>query len=714
MSIDPRFSKTQQPKGFVKNPVNYPCLPAAVTSETPHCTLSSESASCLANSPSQPASAIQTPLVNIDSTHHPVSGAPDSLLISDISDRPVRQLFASNTPHSGNLHRPCGKHRDEKVNPTSFPAVTRQKSKLLGAPSSHTRAKSKLLAAEFQPPNLFPTTTSVKRRKETPQRHKTYQNLSDLSQVDKLSTSKPQRGVKDTHSRQQQVPRLVPAIGWSFKTASPVKLDKPSLLPKPKVKKVKPPKPTTPDQLDPNPIMAATADEVRLIINQTLGTLGPLINPQGGIVQGAQGGNAGTLLQRLRRRQGVSKPPGPPMFCGASDDDPVLFKEKLSDYIAQIGYDNEEDKVRAAKMFLTGTAHTWFKTLNPAPANLQALWDAFDTEFIKGEAARTLLDKLLTRKQMEHEDVMTYAEDIIAMATQLDWKQPLVANNAGVLPAEDPGSTRIKEQIIAGLTPSIKSHVVIQNPETLASLLSLLKRLRNVGTTAPSQDLSAVQQSLAQILSQMKSDKKEKQLAAVQQEATPQPTVQAMTHTISPPQYVQNSAPPGGYQQQYVMQPYNEGNQPQYVQNNLAGQFGRAPRNRFRGNQTPASNFSPPKIIINTVQQEPTNRRFRPQNTRFPRGRYFGSANTRQAGCYSCGSPEHWFLECPSRNVYNYPPASRPPVMYQQPQGPQAPPQSWPPARRGNFQRRKPNPRYSNQPGPRQNFTGNNFPDQLN
>ena len=85
----------------------------------------------------------------------------------------------------------------------------------------------------------------------------------------------------------------LPDLVWSYQQPEPP--EKPPDIQKVDTNKKQPDQPEPPeDQYLPDihrlflPTMA-TADQVRLIINQTLGNLGPLINDQGGIVQGAQG-----------------------------------------------------------------------------------------------------------------------------------------------------------------------------------------------------------------------------------------------------------------------------------------------------------------------------------------------------------------------------------------------------------------------------------------
>ena len=182
--------------------------------------------------------------------------------------------------------------------------------------------------------------------------------------------------------------------------------------------------------LEPEPAMA-TPEQIRLIIKETLGPLGPNLDQHGQIIpQDAQGhGTVPTLQQNLaqrfqhiHRKNDSTKPPGPSLFCGLEQENPMEFRERLTDYLAQTGIEQEAEKVRVAKMFLGGSALVWFKRLDPTPpATIADFWNLFNEKYVQGEAGRALLNDILSRQQGPTEDAMKYVDDIQEKSLHLAW-----------------------------------------------------------------------------------------------------------------------------------------------------------------------------------------------------------------------------------------------------------------------------------------------------
>ena len=122
-----------------------------------------------------------------------------------------------------------------------------------------------------------------------------------------------------------------------------------------------------------------TIDQIRQVMTQMLGPVGPALNDQGGLAQGQQA--QPTLAQQLadlqalqnaaQHRPAVAKPPGPGIFRGEHTENAKDWIERLIDYINFVGYDQDERKMAAVKLHLADQARLWFNTLTDAVLNAQ-------------------------------------------------------------------------------------------------------------------------------------------------------------------------------------------------------------------------------------------------------------------------------------------------------------------------------------------------------
>ena len=415
------------------------------------------------------------------------------------------------------------------------------------------------------------------------------------------------------------------------------------------------------------PAAMATPEQIRLLLKEALGNVGPALT-QGGALEANQAAATPTLAERLaatagnvsqvKQKQAISKPPGPTTFQGDYEENAMEFKESLEDYIESYGFTTEPEKIRMAKMFLKGPALVWFKQIDPAPTTLQDVWTAFENKYIKGEAARTTIQDLLVRQQRPGEDPLKYAEEIQRMALAVEWAKP-----------------RIIQHIVAGLQPEYKKEVIVKGlgENDLDGLLSLLRKLKNVGIGSTTAEMRNISQSLTQILTEMKSDKIEKKLAAIQ------PTTETVTYQqLAPVQQQQSQSP------QQTPQPYQ--NTKPY----------RPPPRRFRNSTPPRQSASQGQpIIINAMQPPqpqqtiPVRQTYRPMQPRI-------TPVLRTDGCWTCGARDHFQASCPNRQSYpmNQYPANQTgynPVQTRSLQQP-ASGQGWNVNRRQGFQRRGPPP----------------------
>ena len=427
---------------------------------------------------------------------------------------------------------------------------------------------------------------------------------------------------------------------------------------------------------EPDMAQGATQNQIRLVIQEMLGPLGPLLNEQGEIrmVQvgenHVQEGTSGTLIEKLGamgKKQDVTRPPAPWIFHGREDEDAADFRDMLQDYLQQGGYNEEADKLRLTKMFLAGSAKSWFKQRDPQFATFDEFVTGFNEKYVTGEAANVMKDKLLSRRQGQGEDPVAYAEDICKKGLQLEW-------------ARD----RIKDHIIAGLLPHFKEKVILNNPATLEATITFLNRIKHFGPQP--NDMSVIQQSLTKILTQMKDDKEDKKLAIIQHQVDHDHPVQkicphiqaALPHDVSPMSYVVETStqrpPPRRQRQPKPPPPPPLPQQPSLPIIINTTQPAQVP---FQAIQQPTQ-LQPQQMTFQSMG---------PQQTRpnFPRPRQKFQNTPGQGNCFLCSSPNHWKAQCPMNQAAN------PLPVQQQPQT-----NYWPAGNiQSGFQRRK---------GPRSRF----------
>ena len=218
------------------------------------------------------------------------------------------------------------------------------------------------------------------------------------------------------------------------------------------------------EYFDPDPPAMATTDEIRLIIQQTLGPLGPELTNQGALVN--NGEVRPTLSDRLtsiKKKTDNPKPPGPSIYSGSTEENPSEWKSKMKDYIDHGGYITDVDQMRVTKMHLKGRALIWFKNLEGAKKDT---WDhfvvEFDNKFIKGESKYIAQQALYDRKQLATETPENYVEDVLVKADMLNWTKD-----------------QTRQHLVAGLQESLKPYVIMANPQTLEATCDVILRAHN-------------------------------------------------------------------------------------------------------------------------------------------------------------------------------------------------------------------------------------------
>ena len=271
---------------------------------------------------------------------------------------------------------------------------------------------------------------------------------------------------------------------------------------------------------------AATPEQIRLIIEQTLGRVGPQIQPDGQVA--ADGANRPTLLEKLKKPD-IPKPPGPTVFSGIPEENPVEWRDRISDYIAHAGYVEDDDQLRIVRMYLKGRAAVWYKHLeDDHKDNLENFLEAFNAKFLEGESKYSAQQALYTRRQLPGEAPEKYIEDVLVKADMLNWPQE-----------------QTLQHLIGGLQDSLKPYVIMANPGTLEGTCDIILRAHNANkANMVNQGLPGIQSALTEILTQVKSDKGKKSSCAIL-EATPAPPppVQTQQSPRRPPRQPPPPAP---------------------------------------------------------------------------------------------------------------------------------------------------------------------------
>ena len=87
-------------------------------------------------------------------------------------------------------------------------------------------------------------------------------------------------------------------------------------------------------------------------------------------------------MTSMKKKQGVSKPPGPSIFCGSSSENARIWKSKMNDYLTHMQY-TEAEKMRVIKMYLDECALIWFDELpRDQRRNVAGFWPVFERQYI--------------------------------------------------------------------------------------------------------------------------------------------------------------------------------------------------------------------------------------------------------------------------------------------------------------------------------------------
>ena len=334
----------------------------------------------------------------------------------------------------------------------------------------------------------------------------------------------------------------------------------------------------------------ATLNDLRVLLTEMFGDLGPAINPQGAVVPGAPPNPS--LIEKLssmKKKADVSKPPGPDIFCGSTQENARLWKTKMNDYLTHCGYTSHQERMRVIKMFLSDCALIWYEGLTPVQkANTTNFWAQFEKQYTAADTQHAKVQALVDRKQLPTEDAESFKADVLKKAHMVGWDDD-----------------RTMQHLVSGLNSRLKPFVLMRNPTTLGETCRAID-MAEEATKAQVSDLAGVQTALKDLAVQLKTEKEEKKVAAVQQQ--PAPT------------YDQNQGQNRSYGGNY-----NRGS---------GRRFGRG-FGRGRGASRPVV-----PIVIHTSASNPGNQG-RPNN------RFQNSNQGKGNVCWTCGSPQHFANQCP-------------------------------------------------------------------
>ena len=335
-------------------------------------------------------------------------------------------------------------------------------------------------------------------------------------------------------------------------------------------------------------------DTMRRLLTDMLGPLGPPIDADGAVVDDEPA--MPSLMDRLttmKKRADVTKPPGPDVFRGTQEENARLWQTKMQDYLAHCGYPDDVSQLRVIKMFLADRALVWFMDLpNPDdnPLTTEAFWTEFEGQYSGPGTQYAVEQSLMARRQNTGEDADAYITDVVTKANRLGWDQ-----------------NRTMQHLIAGLNNQLKPLVMMKSPATLQEACRVIGTAKEAAK-AQSADLVGVQSALRDLLAQMKIDKEDRKVTAVQ--------------------------------------PYQT--RPQQPRNSQ-GRFPNQRRNRNPFSPGGINRFMRPVIPIHIHQDGTTRNRNPPP----PRSRFQQTTQTYQGQprCHACNAVGHFRAQCPRRST---------------------------------------------------------------
>lgn len=244
----------------------------------------------------------------------------------------------------------------------------------------------------------------------------------------------------------------------------------------------------------------ATPEDLRRILRETLGALGPGAN-RDGVLDHHEADNP-TLLDKLttlKKRADMSKPPGPEVFRGTSLEDGTLWLSRMGDYLAHQAYPTNAERMRVVKMFLADRALIWFEGLVPRQSGtFEDFSRAFTRKYLSEEAQYATTQSLIARRQGPTEDPETYITDVILKGHMLRWD-----------------NDRIQQQLISGLDDKYKPQVIMARPTGLDETCSVIMTARHA-VSHQGKELEGIQTALRDLATQIKSSVTEKKIAPTQ------------------------------------------------------------------------------------------------------------------------------------------------------------------------------------------------------
>jgi hypothetical protein len=152
-------------------------------------------------------------------------------------------------------------------------------------------------------------------------------------------------------------------------------------------------------------------------------------------------------------------------FTGTDDQDPVTWLQDV-DELFEATKTEKNDRRRLLPMYFGDDAKKWFRSIQP-----HSQYDEFKQQFITAFTSSAhklkIASKLINRQQNNNESVQSYYYDMLTLCKRFN---------------EDMKEDEKMAYIQRGLKPSIKQHIIINDPENCQELFEQAKRIETAAT----------------------------------------------------------------------------------------------------------------------------------------------------------------------------------------------------------------------------------------
>ena len=355
----------------------------------------------------------------------------------------------------------------------------------------------------------------------------------------------------------------------------------------------------------------------------------------------------------------MQKPKALEYFRGTTKENPRKWKNRLENYIARCGYENEPQKMLIVDSYLEDAAWEWYRDLPEGSKDtFNHFLEAFEAAYCAQGTQHSTEQALMSRVMGENEDPDAYVNDVIVKGKLVGWN-----------------ADRIIQHMIVHVPNHMKALVMVQQPHTLQEARKAIMTVYNA-TKDQARESQEVQSVIKDLAVALKQERAEKKVNAVQSYVQPQLPNSYVTQPVQP--QVSQPMVPATYpvvnvtdNQVPVYQGNNGPQQGNYVpqqqrQQNPSQNFSQRRRNNRGGNGSTGNRPVLPNIIIHNGRTPTGPRRNFPNNAggfnrNFNRGNFQNSQGygqnqgsrvmSGQSGCWTCGSNTHFQAECPQMTI---------------------------------------------------------------